>query len=138
MDKSINVVEQGPITAIEWDFILPEVTIEDDDDGFMADGGNSEDFSIGRLISGLQNGLTNAKLQQYLSYYDEELIAKNINATVHQFPAIFYAIATNDISIVRTCVKFGGNVNAIGGLCKFSLLASQFSTQLKLGTTPPL
>ena len=83
----------------------------------------TQEFSIERLVSALQGGIPRGKLQHYLSFFSESVVARNMNAVVAGFPAIFYAVATNDHKILRTWVNNGGEVNSVGNIYGIPLLA---------------
>ncbi|KAH0543129.1 hypothetical protein FGG08_002555 [Glutinoglossum americanum] len=119
--------EPGPPPRPEqWDFKLPIIELDETEDNrFPDEGAAPGPFSIEKVINGLQNGLTNARLKTYLSYYNGQpaALASYLNAEVEDYPAIFYAVATNDEAIVRTWADHGGDVNVIEDNYNIPLLA---------------
>jgi hypothetical protein len=91
---------------------LPTINMLLDEGPFSPDEGRRTSFSLRRLISGLQNGLENANLRHYLGFFDGNMIRSEFSASLCGIPSIFYAVATNNESIVRTWVEYGGDVNA--------------------------
>jgi hypothetical protein len=122
-NTSASRVYRTDSTNGEWDFVLPTIKLDNPDCKFTAEEGVTEDFSISRLVWALQNGLDRAKLIHYFSHFSENAVAKELKKDVVGFPAIFYAVATNDDKIVRTWVNNGGDVNAVEKGYGFPLLA---------------
>jgi hypothetical protein len=115
---------ESPIVPTQkWNFKLPTLGLEKSELEFLPEEGMTQEFSIRRLISALQGGLQRGKLQHYLSFFSESIVSQNMNAEVAGFPAIFYAVATNDDKIVRTWVNNGGQVSSIDKTYKIPLLA---------------
>lgn len=71
----------------------------------------------------MQHGASLQIIQNYLRYYEKETVKRYINNTVDGFPAIFYAVATNNELVIRTGVTYGGDVTAIHKASNLSLLA---------------
>ncbi len=97
--------------------------MKDGEPEFTAEEGLTQGFSIRRLIYALQGGMKRGMLQHYLAFFSERVVEAQINANVEGFPAIFYAVATNDDKVVRTWINNGGNVNAIDETYGIPLLA---------------
>jgi hypothetical protein len=97
--------------APEWNFMLPNITAPKE----LTPGGEdgSGPSSLRDLIGAVQHGAGYDKVQNYLGYYDRKIVSKNINGSLEGFPAMFYAVATNNDWIVRTWVNYGGDVNAV-------------------------
>ena len=106
-----SLPERPRPTTLDWDFKLPIIEPEPGSN-FSLDDAMSKAFSIRGLISSMQNGVKRGKLQHYLSFRSEALVAQHMNMTVTGFPAIFYAVATNDDKIVRMWIDNGGDPNA--------------------------
>lgn len=110
---------------VEWDFVLPYIPAPFD----LVPGGKnlSDTFSLRDLIGAVQHGDSLDKIETYLRWYDDNTISNNINGLVEGFPAMFYAVATNDDRIIRAWVDLGGDVNATcsprGGPKRVPLLA---------------
>lgn len=71
----------------------------------------------------MQGGMKRRMLQHYLAFFSETVVSGGMNVPLAGFPAIFYAVATNDDKIVRTWVNNGGDVNAIDETCEIPVLA---------------
>lgn len=75
----------------------------------------------------MQHGDSFDKIETYLRWYEDKTISNNINGLVEGFPAMFYAVATNNDQIIRAWVDLGGDVNATcsprGGPKRVPLLA---------------
>ena len=110
---------------VEWDFVLPYIPAPFD----LVPGGKnlSSTFSLRDLIGAVQHGGSLDKIETYLRWYDGKTISNNINGLVEGFPAMFYAVATNNDRIIRAWVDLGGDVNATcsprGGPKRVPLLA---------------
>jgi hypothetical protein len=87
--------------STNWNFRLPEVELELAEPEFDAEEGMIKAFSIRRLVHALQGGIKKGNLQHYLSFYSENVVKENMNSVVEGFPAIFYAVASNDDKILR-------------------------------------
>lgn len=110
---------------VEWDFVLPYIPAPFD----LVPGGKnlSGTFSLRDLIGAVQRGDSLDKIETYLRWYEDKTISNNINGSVEGFPAMFYAVATNNDRIIRAWVDLGGDVNATcsprGGPKRVPLLA---------------
>jgi hypothetical protein len=107
----------------QWDFLLPSVHIDALEPEFSPEEGLSLGFELRRLIYALQSGVRLGKVQHYLSFFNETVLSENLNATWEGFPAIFYAVATNDEKIVRMFVNYGAQVNVVDQTYTIPLLA---------------
>jgi hypothetical protein len=96
----------------KWDFTLPTTNLPPGDLPFSPEEGRQSPFSLRRLVSGLQNGLQNANLRYYLTFFEERAVRREFGASLCGFPSIFYAVATNDEKVLRTWVEYGGDINA--------------------------
>lgn len=106
----------------EWDFILPVVpspalTLT------PGVGEGQEGFNIQDLVGAVQHGASLQMVQSYLGYYDEGTVKRNINGIVEGFPAMFFAVATNNEWVVRTWIAYGGEVTAVHEASNVPLLA---------------
>jgi hypothetical protein len=90
-----------PATVGEWDFKLPSVVLQDSEFELSIDEGLTQEFSVRRLAYALQGGIRHGELQHYLSFLSESVAAQHMNAVVSGYPAIFYAVATNDEKVVQ-------------------------------------
>ncbi len=103
-ESEITTIAQDKIssaTVPKWDFKLPSIVLAASEPELSIDEGWTQEFSIARIVHALQGGLKHEKLQQYLSFFSESVIARYANAVVAGYPAIFYAVATNDERIIR-------------------------------------
>jgi Cdc48 subfamily AAA family protein len=89
-----------------WDFILPSVPPPSHLTPGIA-------FSLPDIVGAMQLGASLQTVQDYLSYYDENTVRKNVNGEVDGFPAMFFVVATNNPAIFRTWVAYGGDVDVI-------------------------
>ncbi|KAF3023015.1 hypothetical protein E8E14_011363 [Neopestalotiopsis sp. 37M] len=87
-----------------------------------ADG--SGEFELEALIGYIQGGGSVSSVQDYLAYYDEDIVKKEINALVGgEYPAIFYIVETHNVELIQLWVKYGGDPNVTCGEDKIPLLA---------------
>ncbi|TFA98454.1 Chaperone protein ClpB [Trichoderma ghanense] len=100
---------------IEWDSTLPRLPLL----GKLTE----DDFSPDSLASAIQHGATVHRLREYLSTYDSALLKHDISANVMGFPLIFYAVESNDESMVRLLIEFGANASAVYEASQVPLLA---------------
>ena len=100
----------------DWDFILPSIPPPSN----VIPG---DAFSLHDIVGAMQHDASLQNIQNYLGYYDEKTVRRNINGTVDGFPAIFFVVATNDPELLRTWVAYGGDVAAIHEGSKVPLLA---------------
>ncbi|KAI9780170.1 MAG: hypothetical protein M1839_007007 [Geoglossum umbratile] len=125
-ESDMDSESDTPPKPEQWDFKLPVIELDEAEDSrFPDEGAAPGNFSMHKVIHGLQHGLSNARLQNYLSYYqgNAEVLESYMNTEVEDYPAIFYAVATNDEGIVRTWVNHGGDVNAVEDSYDIPLLA---------------
>jgi hypothetical protein len=116
--------EPEPPDSSEWDFWLPTIPAAQ----YFQPGGidGSAQFSMQDLVGAMQNGAPYDQIQAYLGHHSHpnpNTVKSRINDPVDGFPAMFYAVATNNPWIIRVLVKYGGNVNAVYGSPPFPLLA---------------
>ncbi|KAH0561971.1 hypothetical protein GP486_003322 [Trichoglossum hirsutum] len=119
----------------EWDFILPEIPAPP---ALTPGAGEGDDgFSLQDLVGAVQHGINSRFINNYLVYYDKEIVKKHLNGTVESFPSIFFAVATNNEWVIRTWVSFGANVSAVHEASKVPLLgfAIMHSETLEADTT---
>lgn len=101
----------------EWDFILPTLQAP------VVLAPQDEAFIISDLIGAMQNGASLDSIEQYFKHFDQDLIGVYINESVQGFPAMFYAVATNDEDIVRAWIRRGGDIMATHEASHTPLLA---------------
>ncbi|KAI1373965.1 P-loop containing nucleoside triphosphate hydrolase protein [Hypoxylon crocopeplum] len=85
-----------------------------------------DNIELERIIGAIQNGYSATDLRDYLSYHhkaDEKLLKDILNEEVRGFPAIFYAVETNDEELIRYWIKYGGDPNVTHGPLRLPLLA---------------
>lgn len=145
VDSNASEALETSAQGIEWDFILPRTSRPP-----TLDSGS--DFNIPDLVGAMTHGFSLESIQSYLEYYDRDMVKTHINQNVYGFPAIFYAVATNNDQIVRTFVDHGANVIVAHETSGTPLLAfaivhsntiredttTMVATLLSLGTPPNL
>ncbi|KAF2194328.1 P-loop containing nucleoside triphosphate hydrolase protein [Zopfia rhizophila CBS 207.26] len=107
----------------EWDFRVPDITLNITEPDFSPEEGKSMQFSLRRLVSGLQSGIRVAQVQRYLSFFTVLTLRRELATSLEGFPSIFYAVATNDEKIVWAWVENGGDPNAVEPKTRVPLLA---------------
>jgi AAA domain (dynein-related subfamily) len=105
----------------EWDFTLPEITKPVGFTQGIGVGGG--EFSMFALVEAMQHGAPLGAVRNYLDSYDFMTVRSHINDKIAGFPAMFYAVATNDEFIVRLFAAHGGNVEAVQTDSQVPLLA---------------
>lgn len=105
----------------EWDFILPVLTTPSTLTPWA--GGSQQEFNLPDIIGAVQHGASLQMMQSYLEHYEKATVKRNINGTVEGFPAMFYVTATNDESIIRAWIAYGGDVTATHEASETPLLA---------------
>ncbi|KAI0970147.1 P-loop containing nucleoside triphosphate hydrolase protein [Xylaria arbuscula] len=81
---------------------------------------------IKTIICAIQQGETVEAVQKHLAYYDQldtESLRARINEEVEGLPAIFYTVHTDDLQLIRSWVKYGGDPTAHHEPTQFPLLA---------------
>lgn len=145
VDNDVEEATEPPPQDSEWDFVLPCVIRPPS----LEPGGS---FSITELVGATTHGFSLESIQYYLRYYDQKTVGEHLNHDVNGVPAIFYAVSTNDVMIVRTYVDHGADVLAFHQPSGTPLLAfavvhsdtiqadttSMVATLLSLGTPPTL
>ncbi|KAF7527835.1 hypothetical protein G7054_g10350 [Neopestalotiopsis clavispora] len=87
-----------------------------------ADG--SGEFELEALIGYIQGGASVSSVQDYLAYYDEDIVKEEVNALVGgEYPAIFYIVETHNVQLIQLWVKYGGDPNVTCGEDNIPLLA---------------
>jgi len=82
----------------------------------------------------LQNReISHIEIQEYFSYFHGTTVRESLNEKIQIVPSIFYAVATNDIRIVKLWVNHGGDVNAVDERCNVPLLAFAILHSVILG-----
>jgi hypothetical protein len=127
----------------DWDFTLPWAPPP----GTLT---LNYDFSILDLIGACTHGFPANNIQYYLQSHDPDIVKQKINEPIEGYPAIFFAVATNDDMIVRIFVQHGADVGAVHEYSQAPLLAfaiahgdiiqadtsSMVATLLSLGALP--
>ena len=104
-----------------WDFLLPRISAP----SLLTPGTgvSAEVFSLHDLVGAIQQGTSEQMIQNYLGYFEQSMIRRQINGTVEGFPSMFFAVETNNDWIVRTFIAYGGDVNVIHDASQVPLLA---------------
>ena len=105
----------------EWNLSLPLLQVPSS----VLQGGQlvANNFDITVLAGMMQHGATVQAAQNYLSNFDLTTVRRDINKQVEGFPAIFFAVATNDEDMVRLWIGFGASVTSVHQSSKVPLLA---------------
>ena len=105
----------------EWDFILPRIPAPPT---LVAGAGEGQkSFNLPDLVGAMQHGASLQMIQNYLGYYEEGTVKRYIHNTVEGFPAIFYAVETNNELVIRTWITYCGDVTAVHKASNVPLLA---------------
>jgi len=105
-----------PESSVAWDFILPMITAPDE---YIP----GEKFSIRKLAGAITNAMNINIIREYLAVYDAEVLKKEINELIDGIPILFFAVTTNDDTILRTLVTYGADLAAVHEKSKVPLLA---------------
>lgn len=103
----------------DWDFILPDPW----PDSLVCHHADGDTFEIGRLVGSVYEDADVKEVQDYMELFDPPFVKKLINDEVAGFPAIFYAVATNDVGMVRLFLRYGADASAVHGPSQTPLLA---------------
>lgn len=133
-NKVFRPIVSAVTTAKQWDFQLPRIELAMSEPDFTAEEGQTSAFSMRRLVSALQNGMKRGKLQHYLAFFSEHVVNQHMNDVVAGYPAVFYAVATNDDRIVRAWIMNGGDVNSVDIIHHIPLLAFSIMMAETVGT----
>ena len=147
-DLNVFEVPNQASNLKEWDFILPRVPYTIRPRGELDN--TSEIFSVREVVGAIQGGANLLMVQNYLERYGRETVRRAINDEVEGFPAIFYIAESNNESLLRLWVDYGGDIEAIHTPSKIPLLAFTIihseriqtdttlitSTLLSLGASP--
>jgi hypothetical protein len=118
-----------------WNFILPEIPPPPSLTPGVGEG--NDGFSLRELIGAIQHGIDVRLVTEYLAYYDSDVIQRHLCDTLEGFPSIFFAVGTNNETLIRMWIKYGADVLAIHDTSKVPLLAFAImnSEQLDTDTT---
>lgn len=105
----------------EWNFVLPVVPSPLPLTPGVGEG--EDGFDLPDLVGAMQHGASQQMIQNYLEFYEKRTVKRDINGTVEGFPAMFFAVATNNEWVIRTLIAYGGDVTAIHEASKLPLLA---------------
>jgi hypothetical protein len=119
-DLEPEVVNDENDIDVAWDLVLP--LIQPPSNLSPASGFDSI-FNIRDLVGATQDGATAEMLHNYLANFEKQTISRVINDDVDRYPAMFYAVATNEERVIRLWVKCGGDLNAIDEYSGVPLLA---------------
>ena len=119
----------------EWNFILPEIPPPPSLTPGVGEG--NDGFSLRDLVGAIQHGIDVRFVTEYLAYYDSDVIRRHLCDTLEGFPSIFFAVGTNNETLIRMWITFGADVSAIHETSKVPLLAFAImnSEQLDTDTT---
>lgn len=131
----------------EWNFILPEIPPPPS----LKPGVEGNDgFSLRELVGAIQHGIDIRFVTEYLAYYDPDVVRRHLCDTLEGFPSIFFAVGTNNETLIRIWIASGAEVSAIHEtsgvpLLAFAIMNSEqldadtsltVSTLLSLGAVP--
>ncbi|KAL2076228.1 hypothetical protein VTL71DRAFT_1171 [Oculimacula yallundae] len=139
---------QEPVKVPEWDFILPEIPPPISLAPGVGEG--NQGFSLEDLVGAIQHGTDIRVVTEYLAYYDSDVVKKQLSSTLAGFPSIFFAVGTNNETLIRLWIAFGADVSAVHEesgvpLLAFAIMNSEYldtdttlmvSTLLSLGAAP--
>ncbi|KAN0104943.1 P-loop containing nucleoside triphosphate hydrolase [Hyaloscypha variabilis] len=119
----------------EWNFILPEIPPPPSLTPGVGEG--NDGFNLRDLVGAIQHGIDVRFVTEYLAYYDSDFIRTQISDTVEGFPSIFFAVGTNNETLIRMWIEHGADVSAVHSTSKAPLLAFAImnSEQLDTDTT---
>ena len=119
----------------EWNFILPEIPPPPSLTPGVGEG--NDGFSLRDLVGAIQHGIDVRFVTEYLAYYDSDFIRRHLCDTLEGFPSIFFAVGTNNETLIRMWIEYGADVLAIHDTSKVPLLAFAImnSEQLDTDTT---
>lgn len=124
-DSNINQPSRGSLAednpTSEWDLVLPVIQVPSS----VVLGGQliPNNFDITVLAGMMQQGAIVQAAKNYLSHFDSTTVNKDINKQVEGFPAIFFAVATNNEDMVRLWTGYGASVTSVHQSSKMPLLA---------------
>jgi hypothetical protein len=123
------------VKELGWNFILPEIPPPPSLTPGVGEG--NDGFSLRELIGAIQHGIDVRLVTEYLAYYDSDVIKRHLCDTVEGFPSIFFAVGTNNETLIRMWIEYGADVLAIHDTSKVPLLAFAImnSEQLDTDTT---
>jgi hypothetical protein len=119
----------------EWNFILPEIPPPPRLTPGVGEG--NDGFSLRDLVGAIQHGIDVRFVTEYLAYYDFDVIRRHLCDTLEGFPSIFFAVGTNNETLIRMWIAFGADVSTIHATSGVPLLAFAImnSEQLDTDTT---
>ncbi|OAA57584.1 ATPase, aaa-2 [Niveomyces insectorum RCEF 264] len=120
----------------EWDFRLPQLPKEEAADvlastytrtaaaelGAKVDA-TEADFNLRELCAAVQQGANLSTIKHFLQGFPDAVIRQRINGTVDGVPSVFYAVGTNDPSLLRLWASYGANIAAVHPATGTPLLA---------------
>ncbi|KAH6876437.1 P-loop containing nucleoside triphosphate hydrolase protein [Thelonectria olida] len=109
--------DEGTATSNEWDFTLPWIL------DFMDIDDNPDSFQPDALVRIIQPSASVPKVRDYLEFFGRDVADGKINEPVRGFPAIFYAVETDQEAMVRLLINFGANVSVVHSASRTPLLA---------------
>lgn len=120
IQSSFDALDEANATS-EWNLVLPVLPIpcsQTLDEQLIANK-----FDITVLAGMMQHGATVQAAKDYLSHFDLATVKRDINDHVEGFPAMFFAVATNNEDMMRLWVDFGASVTSVHQSSKVPLLA---------------
>jgi hypothetical protein len=104
----------------EWDFKMPRIALPVEIGKILTPSAPAEQdirvglgFCIDHLVAAVQSGARIVDIQRYLAHFPEDSITQQINSTVQGFPSIFFAVETNDSTMLRLWTGYGADVSAV-------------------------
>ncbi|KAI1300952.1 P-loop containing nucleoside triphosphate hydrolase protein [Xylaria venustula] len=132
MARHMDVVNPGRVLPPSFKPRIPQIELPQLPRHCAPNGLASDDsplpdkVDIRSIICAIQQGETVDAVEKHLTYYDQldaENLQARINEKVEGLPAIFYIVHTDDVQMIRSWVKYGGNPAAVYEPTQFPLLA---------------
>ncbi|KIW22853.1 uncharacterized protein PV07_11106 [Cladophialophora immunda] len=106
----VSEVPDQASTLAEWDFVLPRIPYTMPPNRELDSTG--EIINIREVVGAVQHGAKVQMVRNYLERYGREKVRRVINDEVEGFAAIFYIAASNDESLLRLWIEYGGDPEA--------------------------
>ena len=124
------------LSARQWDFILPRIPWTINLNAALEE--TTDTFNIQELVGAVQNGANLQMIRNYLERYDRETVRRSINDEVDGFPAMFYVVESNNVTLLRLWVDYGGNPEVTHAPSKVPLLAFAITNGERIQTDTTL
>lgn len=132
-----NQVPPQPRKVVKWNFVLPTIEKPITFNPGGADG--RQPFSVRELTGAIQHGATSIQVRSYLGHYDVQTVKSKVSkGVVENTPIMFYIVARNDASLIRTFAELGGDVNSIYEPYGVPLMAFAIAHSENIGTDTTL